>query len=340
MAKRIKRHADKKISKSKEKEKLDQIRNATRLATVELSKIEKQIRANNKTLEDSKKYAIEAELALEERKDILEVVNDEIRKNEIDCDKLCNRETETEDRIVSLEKKEKEIKKSISKLGENKKSYNATFTKEKEELEASMIIARNEMKNKVSDIMRAAKEDNEKLMASSDNLRKDINAKKGEVDLLKGAMVDITNKIASQEETLENEKAVIVANIEKEVTEARKEVNGLLLKKINADKIFLTVLEKIKEAEDIEQKQKEKNKVFKEALGLLEIKLTDLRETSSKELGDLKDKKEIESKELDKIISQKFAIMKARKDLNKLHIYIKDLYEKANVPMPKIDLSI
>ena len=231
-------------------------------------------------------------------------------------------------------------KDELKKLVLSRDSYFSSFENEKEERMAK------EINREASSAAEHEKTIANKSAVVSGLIEKEVvysNYIEELKEIIKNNEAAVDNQLLAEKDRkslAESEIELIKISIDRNRAENIKEVDNQKLKlesiaqKLEDNKNTLLRSDKVLDEHNL------KVETFKNMLELIGIEMTNAKDRGEKEISAIKTKIKIETEELSKIRSQKFGIIKGKKDLEKLHAHIKDLYGKAGITMPKIDLNI
>lgn len=336
MAKRINREP----SKIKEKEELKKVTSAINGGKLELSDLRDKTKEEEKVYNDICAKTNEAKEKAEKAFAELAIIEKELKDKRKQDKVLEEKMNSSQEGLNKINGTKTEIQKDIAKGQDDRDAYLKSFEIEKTnkvneldsikmeklaEFESVVLTVKNEIKN-LDDTLEAKKEDN--LLLDSENTN------------LTATASLIRDKIKELNETLQTVLEVRTKSIKKAEKDALDSLTNTEKKVENALNDLVKILRETRDAQKEESFMLSKISKFKESLKLLQVEHFNLTQEKKTKIEEIKKGIETETEKLNKIRSQRFGIVKSTKELNRLYNHIKKLYESANVPMPKINVTI
>jgi len=305
----------------------------------ELSKIKKEIKEENKTLKDVTRIT---EQKAYECNDIFEKLSDAEAQYEAENQRVLDMIEKQEKLDAAIDNKTGELLGVIKELAtakKNRDSFIRTSENNKQEVIAAMQAAANEFRLDIEEEISSKQMEAITLEEKVIALAKEKTAKEGELNKLEDRKGQLLYEIEMLEETLE----VAIAVKTKKIKAAELDALGAykyaqeMLKEESArlEELTAVIAKARKEAVVALDEAAE----AKDRLTILTLEQEKSKDKYSKELEHLRKQHAIAQKDLNEVRSQKFSIIKGKKDLGLLYNHIKGLYDDAGITMPKIDIK-
>lgn len=340
MARKTRRTGNKPVTRKKEKEKLEESFIAINSAKSELASLNKEKKEQEKLIKNNE--SIITKLISEKKVTMNELVDIKLErtKKEKELEELFGKIKTGEIDLKFLELKKSTAKKELTKTESDRNSYINSHNEEIKKIEKELEDKIRESNDKFNEAVKTGQQVLDNILDATLFAQKEFDFAVKRLDGANKDYIKLEEGIEKLKEARQAEIDVRTEKIKREIKTKKKELDSLT-RDINSDldrQLFV--------ARDLELLNKDKSEIiyktrlFQDKLNSLQVETEKIKEDKNNTLKTLTEKIAEEEGKLNKIRNQRFAITKAKKDISKSYLYIKNLYEHANVPLPKIDINI